>query len=116
MSRPFTDVLADLEGGRLLEDLSSGMTELVSQVMALRKAGNMTLKINVTPNGETSVDVRAKIDVNAPEPTRESTIMFADESSGLRRENPRQFKLPLREVAAAEVREIPETKELKQVK
>jgi hypothetical protein len=108
MSRPFVEVLSDLEGGRLLEDLNSGLTELVSQVMAIRKGGTMTLKIGVLPNGETSVEVRAKMDVNAPEPARESTIMFADDASGLRRENPRQMKLPLREVQQPETRVIAE--------
>jgi len=115
MSRPFIEVLADIEGGRLLEDLTSGLTELVSQVIAVRKGGVMTLKIGVSPNGETSVEVRAKVDINAPEPPRERTIMFADEFGGLRRHNPRQMHLPLREISAAPLRDVPETKELKQV-
>lgn len=115
MSRPFVEVLADIEGGRLLEDLTSGLTELVSQVLAVRKGGGMTLKIDVSPNGETSVEVRAKVNVNAPEPPRERTIMFADEAGGLRRDNPRQMRLPLREVSPAALHDVPETKELRQV-
>ena len=115
MSRPFTDVLAELEAGRTAEDLTSALTELTSQVMAVRKGGSLTLKIVVSPNGETSLEVRADIKVNAPEPPRERTILFADEFGGLRRENPRQHKLPLREVAAQEPKEVPETEALKQV-
>ena len=115
MSRPFIDVLAELEAGRTSEDLTSGLTELTSQVMAVRKGGDMTLKIHVTPNGETSVEIRATIKINAPEPARERTIMFADEFGGLRRENPRQHKLPLREVTAQEPREVHEPTTLKQV-
>ncbi len=115
MSRPFLEVLADLEAGRTAEDLTSALTELTSQVMACRKGGHMDLKIHVSPNGETSVEVRATIKVNAPEPARERTIMFADEYGGLRRENPRQHALPLREVTVREAREVPETTILKQV-
>lgn len=115
MSRPFIDVLAELEAGRTAEDLTSALTELTSQVMAVRKGGHMDLKIHVSPNGETSVEVRATIKVSAPEPARERTILFADEYGGLRRENPRQHALPLRDVTRQEPREIPETATLKQV-
>jgi hypothetical protein len=115
MSRPFIDVLAELEAGRTVEDLTSALTELTSQVMAVRKGGYLDLKISVSPNGETSVELRAAIKVNAPEPARERTIMFADEFGGLRRENPRQHALPLREVNRPEPREVPETATLKQV-
>ena len=79
MSRPFIDVLAELEGGRTLEDLTSALTEVCSQVMAVRKGGDLTLKLQVTPNGETSVEVRTSVKTNIPEPARERTIMFADE-------------------------------------
>jgi hypothetical protein len=115
MSRPFIEVLAELEGGMVGSDLTSALGELTSQVMAVRKPGHMDLKIHVSPNGETSVEVRAVIKVNAPEPARERTILFADEFGGLRRENPRQMKLPLRDVNQQEAREIPEAPTLKQV-
>jgi hypothetical protein len=115
MSRPFVEVLADLEGGMVASDLTSALGDLTSQVMAVRKPGYMDLKIYVSPNGETSLEVRAAIKVNAPEPARERTILFADEHGGLRRENPRQMKLPLREVNAQAVRDIPESQPLKPV-
>ena len=115
MSRPFIDVLAELEAGRTAEDLTSALTELTSQVMAVRKGGHLDLKIHVSPNGETSVEVRATIKVNAPEPARERTILFADEFGGLRRENPKQHRLPLREVNVPDAREVPEAANLKQV-
>lgn len=115
MSRPFIDVLAELEGGLVASDLTSSLTELTSQVMSVRKGGHLDLKIHVSPNGETSVEVRATIKVAAPEPARERTILFADEYGGLRRENPRQMALQLRDVAKLETREIPENVTLKQV-
>lgn len=115
MSRPFIEMLADLEGGRTAEDLTSAMTELTSAVVALRKGGTLTLTIGVQPNGETSLEIGAKIKSNIPEPGREKTIMFADEFGGLRREDPRQPRLPLREVERPVVKEVDEKHELKQV-
>lgn len=115
MSRPFTEMLADLEGGRTAEDLTSAMTELTSAVMAFRKGGTLTLTIGVQPNGETSLEIGSKIKTNIPEPGREKTIMFADEFGGLRREDPRQPRLPLREVERPVVKEISATNETKQV-
>lgn len=115
MSRPFIDVLSELEGGTVAADLTSAMTELTSQVMSVRKGGTLDLKLHVSPNGETSLEVRATIKVNAPEPARARTILFADEFGGLRREDPRQARLPLREVAQPVAREVPESTTLKQV-
>ena len=106
MSRPFIEVLGDLEGGLVVNDLTSALSELTSQVMAVRKAGSLTLKVNVKPNGETSVEVLADIKVNAPEPPRERTILFADEFGGLRRDNWRQPQLPLREVETKPLKDI----------
>lgn len=111
MGRQFADILGDLEGGQVVADLTTELNDLTSQVMALRKAGVLDLKIHVLPNGENSVEVRCVITSKAPEPARERTIMFADEHGGLRRENPRQMKLGLREVAPAQRRELPETQE-----
>jgi hypothetical protein len=107
MARPFVEELADLEGGRLIEDLTAGMSDLIAQVMAVRKGGTLTLKIGILPNGETSVEVRGKIDINAPEPARESTIMFVDPEGGLRRDNPRQLRLPI------DIGDYPDVKEIK---
>jgi len=106
MSRPFIEVLADLEGGMTVNDLTSALTELTSQVMTVRKGGTLALKITVTPNGETSVEVRANIKINAPELPRERTILFADEFGGLRRDNYRQPSLPLREVETKPLKDI----------
>lgn len=106
MSRPFIEVLADLEGGNVVNDLTAALAELTSQVMAVRKGGALTLKISILPNGETSIEVRADIKVKEPDAPRERTILFADEFGALRRENPRQFNLQLREVEKTPLKDI----------
>ncbi len=106
MSRPFVEVLGDLEGGSVVSDLTQALSDLTSQVLAVRKPGHLILKIHVSPNGDTSIEVRAEIKANAPEPPRERTILFADEFGSLRRDNPRQLGLPLREVSTQPLKDI----------
>ena len=108
MTRPFTEVLGDLEGGSVADDLSVELADLTSQVMAVGKAGTLTLVVHVTPNGANSVEVRAEIKQKAPEPPRERTILFVGDDGSMIRQNPRQFALPLREVAARDARELPQ--------
>jgi hypothetical protein len=107
MSRPFADVLRDLTGGQTYDDLTLQLGELVNAVIEHRKAGELTLKLAIAPNGEGSVKIKDKVTVKSPEPTRGETLFFTTSSGSLVRNDPRQERLPLRDVAdKAETREV----------
>lgn len=98
MSRPFADVVRELSGGRVYDDLTTMLGEVVTAVMETGKAGEVTLKIAVKPNGEGSVRVLADAKNKVPTPPLGETIFFATSAGSLIRNDPRQPELPLREV------------------
>jgi len=102
MSRPFTEVLAELGQQDANEELTGDLAQLVQDVQLYTKPGEITLKIKVAPNGQSSVKVDYKITTKLPEPDRPQTMFFVDDNNGLRRNDPRQMNMPLRDVKAEE--------------
>lgn len=95
----FSDVLGNLEGGIVFEQLNDDLAEVVQAVLKHRKEGEMTVAIKVKPNGEHAVTVTAGIKTKAPQAAKAVTTFFADEHGNLLRRDPRQQELPLRTVA-----------------
>lgn len=98
--RPFADVLRDMGQGKTYEQLGLSLAEVVEQVMLTRKAGQLTLKLKVKPNGETSVIITDDIETKIPQPSRGETLFYAAAGGNLVRNDPRQQDLPLRTVEA----------------
>lgn len=110
--RSFAKFLSDLADGAAHAELS---TELHGLVKALsdesdrtsRDAkGELTLKLrlSVAPNGTVTVnyDVAAK----DPKPARSHGVFWVSPGGNLVNENPKQAKLPLRDVKAPETRDV----------
>ena len=102
MTRPFTDVLGDLERGGTACDLTEALTEVVSAVQATGKKGQVKFPVDIKPNGPNSVELLANIAKKVPEHDRPRTMMFIDKNHALRRDDPRQPKLPLQAVPEPE--------------
>jgi hypothetical protein len=102
MSRPFADVVRELAGGTVYEDLTTQLGEVVTAVMETGKVGELSLKLSIKPNGEGSVRVLADVKQKVPAATLGETLFFATSSGSLIRNDPRQSELPLREVAATQ--------------
>ena len=106
MSRPFADVLRELNG-ETYDELTLQLGELVTAVMQTGKSGSLTLALRVAANGVGSVTITDEVKVKVPEAARPKTMFFATESGSLMRNNPRQAELQLREVPeATQVREV----------
>lgn len=106
MSRPFADVLRELNG-ETYDELTIQLGELVTAVMQTGKAGSMSLSLKISANGTGSVTITDEVKVKIPEAARPKTMFFATESGSLMRNNPRQHELSLREVPeASNVREV----------
>lgn len=95
--RAFAEVIADV--GDLHEELTEALTDLVAQVKATRKTGTLKLTLKIKPNGENSVEIEDEVKLSLPAAPRPKSIMFIDGDNALRRTDPRQQRLPLREVA-----------------
>jgi hypothetical protein len=100
MSRPFADVVRDLAGGKIYEDLGTQLGEIVSAVLETGKAGALSLSLSIKPNSEGSVLVTAAVKQKIPEPTTGSTLFFATTTGSLLRNDPRQGEMNLRDVKA----------------
>lgn len=98
MSRPFADVIRELAGGSIYEDLTTQLGEVVTAVMETGKVGELSLKLSIKSNGEGSVRVLADVKQKVPAPTKGETLFFATSSGSLIRNDPRQSELPLRDV------------------
>lgn len=101
MQQPFTETLRQIQRGTLLTELEDELAAVVNAVSESGKAGKLTLEITVKPasKGDTrQLLVDAAVKTKTPKPDAGSTIFFATEGGDLLREDPRQFKMDLREV------------------
>lgn len=101
MARPFADVLRELGGGSVYDDLTAQLAEVVDGVNQTRKVGEISIKLKIKPNGENSVMVSSEVKAKVPEPPRGDTVFFTTASGSLVRQDPRQADLPLRRVDGA---------------
>mgnify|MGYP000906929992 FL=1 len=104
--KPFTDFLREVEDGYLNRDLTNEINKVIAAVRETRKAGKLKLVLEFTPTGKGAISVDADYDATVPEHDRPSTTFFTDSDGQLVRDDPRQPKLPLREVMDGETGEI----------
>lgn len=96
--RPFTDVLREVEGGRLVNDLTAEVYKLIEAVRDTRRSGQLKLTLSFSPTGRGTIEVNSKVDVKAPEDPRPSTTFFTTPENTLVRDDPSQPNLPLQVV------------------
>jgi len=104
--RGFSVLLQQVQDGELHGELSAEVQKLVSQLgdHALKfqrpSKGSLTLVLNFTAVGAT-VEVVGEVKVKAPKNPRQRSVFWATPGGNLSVDNPRQTKLPLREVPPA---------------
>lgn len=93
--RPFTDVLRDIRKGRVVEAASEELAEVVRAVLDTGKAGEITLKLAVKPQGkgDNAVIVSAKLTAKKPQATLPDALFFADLDGDLLRDDPTQQRI-----------------------
>jgi hypothetical protein len=97
--RPFAAVLQEQRQGGAHSELTEGLAEVVTAVLATGKAGSVTLKLNVKPSKlHGAIEVGDDITVKVPEEDKGESLFFANESGFVSRKDPRQPELPLRKV------------------
>lgn len=96
MQNVFIETLEDLSGGSTALELHKGLTDLIGQVLATNKKGQLVLSITVKPGTSANVAQVLLVDevqVKFPKVAREVSVFFADGQNRLSRNDPRQPKL-----------------------
>lgn len=100
-TRPFADVLLDMNRGRTHNEASSRLQDLVEAVMATGKKGQMVLVINVSKSkAHGQVEITDELRVKTPSADRAASIFFVTDDNNLSRTDPNQLELGLRDVTA----------------
>lgn len=101
-ARPFHDYLREHRNGATHDKLSDMLQELVEAVAAEGKAGSVTLKVTVKPSdaGRDAVVMLMEAKASLPKPAEHGSIWFITPDHNLQRDDPKQARLPLRDLGA----------------
>ncbi|MGJ8524301.1 hypothetical protein LMG33818_000009 [Halomonadaceae bacterium LMG 33818] len=109
----YIELVRDLRRGETLDELSEELADLQQRCKQTGKVGEIILKIKLRPEKgmDGMFNVTDEIKVKKPEFDRGATVFFEHKDLQLRREDPRQQKLELREAPSEEqeVREAPKS-------
>lgn len=100
----FVQTLAELNGGKLSEELTEALAELCKHCEATGKKGELklTLKLRPAKGNHGAIHVEHEVAMKVPPFDRPVDYLFLTQSGELVREDPRQQQLPLRVVAVPE--------------
>lgn len=107
----FTEVVAEIEDGKLLDEVNRKLAELTAGVIDTRKAGSITLALKLTPTGKATVVIAHKLTSSIPK-EQYATTFFVGDHGELQRNDPNQARLDLREPdapARGPLREVDDT-------
>lgn len=89
-----TDVLHELDSGTVHQQLDDMLHEVVRAVQDTKKAGSVSLKIDVKLNERgTMLVVKGTVSSKIPRTAAESTLFFGTEHGDLSRDDPKQMNL-----------------------
>jgi hypothetical protein len=93
--RPITDVLREMRRGRIVEDATDALGEVVKAVDATNKAGSVTIKLTVKPSkdGGWEKTLSAAISTSVPRPDLPDAVFFSNADGDLVRDDPDQRAL-----------------------
>lgn len=101
-TRPFADVLLELNRGRTHAEASRAMQDLVQAVIDTGKKGSVTVVISVSKSKASGqIEIADDVRIKLPAADRSASLFFVDDEFNLTRDDPNQPHLPLREVPAA---------------
>jgi hypothetical protein len=100
-TRPFADLLLDLNKGRTHAELSSALQKLVAAVADTGKKGSLALTVVVSPSkSEAPFEIVDNVVIKMPAANRRASLFYADDDFNLTRTDPHQPQLPLRDITA----------------
>lgn len=110
--RSFGVLLTQIEDGALHAELSAIVQKMQVDLHEIadqrgQAKGELVLKIAFAHEKKGVVAVKASVDTKMPKGERGTSVFWLTDDANLSPENPRQQKLPLREVSPPERRELP---------
>ena len=90
----FIELLAELEGGVLLKDLTAYVNELQLACADTLKKGKLKLTFDFEPNMRGQTEISVKVVRDIPQHDRNSTMFFSTPEGALMRDDPKQERLP----------------------
>jgi hypothetical protein len=94
----FNVVIAGLNYGNTLEELSERLSQCVAASRDTGKASSLTLTLKIKPHRNGQYELTEKVAAKIPDPERGITLMFGTPDGNLVRDDPRQIQLDLRTV------------------
>lgn len=92
--RPFSEVIGELDRGRVHNELSDRMHELIAAAQDTGKGGSITLTIGITPDGKTGMlRFATKVVGKMPAAARAESLFFVDKHGNPTRQDPHQIAL-----------------------
>lgn len=92
--RPFADLLRELAGGKVHNELSEAMPEVLRAVDETGKTGTVTLKLSISHIAEGQITVTADVAVKTPKFPSPSTFLFVDADFNATKSDPTQQAIP----------------------
>jgi hypothetical protein len=96
MARSFHEVIAEVDGELLLEVLARKLAEVTAGVIEVEKAGSITLKLSIKPNGDGKVMIDSDVTAKAPNQPISTSVFYASAAGDLTRNNPAQADFNVR--------------------
>lgn len=81
-------------------------SDLIKAVTDNNKAGTLTLKLTIKPSTAGTLAVKADCTINKPKGMPAESLLWPTPEGNLIAEDPRQAKLPLRQIEAEPAREL----------
>lgn len=101
--RPFTQFLHEQRKGRLHDDLSGALKEVVAKVAEHGRQGSITLTLKIKPaDQEGMVSIFDQLKITAPEPEIRPSLFYIDGDGNVSRRDPNQMELPATGLHAVE--------------
>jgi hypothetical protein len=103
------DVRVETDAGDLvpiLDHAGEQFSDLIKSIVANKKAGTLTLKVDVKPSTAGALAVKATVSIKKPKGLPPESLLWATPDGNLMADDPRQTKLELKPVASEPVREL----------
>lgn len=93
---PFSERIADLERGKVNDQLTSSLAVLVEEVNRLGKKGSLTLTLKVSPAGEPGrqVFIAPEISLKTPDPDPFPSMFYVGDGGATFKNDPYDRRLP----------------------
>lgn len=93
--RPFTDVLREARGGRVVDSVSEELEQVIKAVRHTGKAGALTIKMTIKPRDEDGeqVNIAFAITPKLPQAPVPEAVFFTTLDGDLLRDDPNQREI-----------------------